>query len=85
MNKEERIEKLKKFTQDPDWSIMVDLLKGHVAPLVDITSIDPRQSNEEIAAEVRGRQLTISSLTKFLNDIKVISGNIINADKPTFK
>lgn len=80
----ELIEKLKKFTNDPDWHIMADIMKGHFAPLYDVMSIDIAKSNDEIASEVRGRQMTVKGITAFLNDAKIISGNI-KSIKTTFK
>lgn len=85
MTNEERIQKLRKFTQDPDWALVQDLMKGHLAPLLDVTSIDASRSNDEIASEVRGRQMTIASLSKFLNDAGIVSGPITRTKPITFK
>lgn len=76
MNREEKIERLKKFTLDRDWYLMEEILKEHLSPLVDVMTIDETKSNDQIASEVRGRQLTIKGLTNFLNDTKIIKGSI---------
>jgi len=76
MNKQETIEKLKKFTQDRDWYLMEDLVKDYLSPLTEVSTIDVTKSNDEIATEVRGRQIAIDGLTKFLNEAKIINGNI---------
>lgn len=83
MTKEEKIQKLKKFTQDPDWNLMEELVNNYLAPLTEIGTIDITKSNDEIATEVRGRQIAIDGLTKFLNEAKIINGNISNT-KPNF-
>ena len=76
MTKEERIEKLRKFTQDPDFSLIVDMFNEHLSPLRDVTTIDSTKSNDEISSEVRGRQISISSLSGFLRDTKLVNEKI---------
>jgi hypothetical protein len=83
MNEELRT-KLNKFFQDPDWALVVGLMNDHLEPLKDVMSIDVRKSNDEIASEVRGRQLTINGLSGFLRDAGVMTQRI-DKSKTTFQ
>jgi hypothetical protein len=79
------IQKLKdKFFTDPDWSVMEELLREYITPLESALNIDATWSNDQIATEVRGRQLAYNSIDKFLVDAGVLKPRIIN-DKPSFK
>lgn len=79
------IQKLKdKFFTDPDWSMMEELIRGYITPLESSLNIDPNWSNDQIATEVRGRQLAYKSLDDFLTQSGVLKQRIINT-KPSFK
>lgn len=71
---EETRKELQKFTQDPSWHLMQELMEGHLEPLRDIMSIDKDLSNDQIASEVRGRQITIKALDSFLRNAGIING-----------
>lgn len=77
-------DKLRKFTADPDWVLIETMFNEHMDPLKSIMTIDVNRSNDEIASEVRGRQLTIESLTKFLKDSNIVNSQSIN-QTTTFK
>lgn len=85
MTKEERIAKLKKFTDDPDFHLLIDLIKEHLAPLESVSSIDRTLSNDQIASEVRGRQLSMESMSNFLSDISILKGSVKDYKPTTFK
>lgn len=84
MDKQEILLKLRKFTQDPDFHLLEEMLMGHLEPLRDINSVDSSLTNDQIASEVRGRQLTIKSLEGFLKDVGIINSKIDNKTT-TFK
>ena len=70
---DEQKEKIKMFTQDRNWNLVVELFDSHIKPLRDIMTIDSQKSNDEIASEVRGRQLTIKGVSGFLKDAQITS------------
>lgn len=80
MTKEERIQKLRKFTQDPDFVLISDMLNEQLQPLRDVMNIDTTRSNDEIASEIRGRQISINSLSNFLRDTKLVNEKIIKSN-----
>jgi len=84
MNQDEIIAKLGKFTADPDWQLMENLVHDYLSPLNDVMSIDVKKSNDEIASEVRGRQISIEGLQKFLQKAKIIN-KPITTKTTTFK
>lgn len=79
----EKARKLEKFIKDPDWNIMEELLQTYIAVHSQINNIDPKKSSDEIAAEVRGRQIAIQSLASFLNETGVIKNAEEKIIKPT--
>lgn len=80
------IQKLKdKFFTDPDWAMMEELLRSYIDPMASSMNIETvGKSNDEIATEVRGRQLAFNALEKFLNDSGVLKPRIIS-DTPSFR
>lgn len=65
-----------KFFTDPDWVMMEELLQEYLAPFRDVLNIKNTMSNDEVASEVRGRQLMVEQLDKFLEDTRVIRSKI---------
>lgn len=78
-------EKLKKFYNDPDWQLVVKMFEDKLKDLRDISKIDAKKSNDEIASEVRGRQISIESLSTFLRDSKIVSAQDITSNPTSFK
>ncbi len=69
----EDLKKLKdKFFTDPDWKLMEELLRGYIDPLQSVQTINSALSNDEIATEVRGRQIAYKSLNDFLEQTQVL-------------
>lgn len=73
-----------KFFTDPDWSMMEELLRSYIDPLQFVNTIDAGMSNDEIATEVRGRQLAYKGLDDFLTQSGVLKPRVSN-DKPNFR
>lgn len=73
-----------KFFNDPDWREMEELINDYLEPFRDISNIPSNKTNDEIATEVRGRQLMTQQLDKFLRDCGVMSGRITR-EKPSYK
>lgn len=65
-----------KFFSDPDWKEMEELIQEYILPFRDVENIVSNKTNDEIASEVRGRQLMVKQLDKFLADTGIISGRI---------
>ena len=82
-----KAEKLKKFVNDPDWSVMEELIKGYIEQWQSVLTVNPSKTNDEIASDVRGRQIATQSMTQFLNDIGVLKENTVEqlTKKTTFK
>jgi hypothetical protein len=79
------IEKLKaKFFTDPDWAMMEELIRSYTTPLESSLNIDVNLSNDQIATEVRGRQLAVKSLEEFLTQSGILRPRIIS-EPVTFK
>ncbi len=73
------LEKLKaKFFTDPDWGMMEELLRSYIDPLESVSNIDSKVSNDELATEVRGRQIAYKALNDFLEQSQVLKPRIIN-------
>jgi len=73
-----------RFFTDPMWPDMEELLLEYLAPFRDVKNIKSDATNDEIATEVRGRQLMVEQLEKFLMDTKVIRSRI-NRPTQSFK
>ena len=75
----EDLTKLKdKFFTDPDWRLMEELIREYIEPLSSSLNIDIKLSNDQIATEVRGRQLAYESLNSFLEQTQVLRPRNIN-------
>ena len=67
------LQKLKeKFFTDPDWAMMEELITSYIEPLASSLNIKSDMSNDEIASEVRGRQLAYNALHTFLSQSGVL-------------
>jgi len=55
-----------KFFKDPDWRLVEQLFLEYLRPLLDLTKIDTKRSNDEITADVRARQIAYDRLMDFL-------------------
>lgn len=62
-----------KFFTDPDWAMMEELILSYIEPLRSVETIDSKLSNDQIATEVRGRQIAYDSMDRFLKDSKVVT------------
>lgn len=77
------IQKLKdKFFTDPDWGMMEELIRTYITPLESCLNIDVTWSNDQIATEVRGRQLAYKGMNDFLEGSQVLRPRIIKETNP---
>ena len=59
----------KEFFTHPNWDSVIDLLRYYISDLQSIDSIDTTgKSNDEIATELRARQITKERIESFIND-----------------
>lgn len=74
------LEKLKaKFFTDPDWVMMEELIREYIEPLESVSEINTKVSNDELATEVRGRQIAYKALNDFLEQSKILKPKINNS------
>lgn len=77
------IQKLKDhFFADPMWPMMEELIRNYITPLESSLNIDVGMSNDQIATEVRGRQLAYKSLNDFLEGSGILKPRIISEANP---
>ena len=69
----QEFEQLRRFTEDPHWSVVEKVLISYIEPLYDISTIDRRLKGDTVKAEVAARQVTIQCLTAFLRDCSLIA------------
>lgn len=73
-----------KFFTDPDWKQMEELIREYIEPLASSLTINATMSNDQIASEVRGRQLAYKALNDFLESTGILRPRTIN-QTTTFK
>jgi hypothetical protein len=73
-----------KFFTDPDWREMEELIMEYLEPFRSVLDVPSSLTNDQIATEVRGRQMMIRQLDKFLADTKMIT-RISKDRKLTYK
>lgn len=74
-----------KFFTDPDWKEMEELILSYIDPFRSVTSVITKDmTNDEIATEVRGRQLMVERLDTFLEDSKIVKSRI-NREPVSYK
>lgn len=73
-----------KFFNDPDWALVEQMIVQYLEPLTGVDSVDTKRTNDEIATDVRARQLAIENLGKFLKDCRILRKQI-NNKVTTFK
>ena len=69
-----------KFFTDPSWGDMEELILEYLAPFRSVMNVDTKKTNDEIATEVRGRQLMLENLDRFLEDSKIITRRLNKND-----
>lgn len=69
----DRLEKLKRLFQDPDWKFVEEMLREYIEPLKDIDYLELSDSATSLKGEIRVRKQTYQLLDKFLKDALAIS------------
>ncbi len=71
-----------KFFTDPDWSMMDEMIRSYIEPFKSVENIPTKLTNDQIATEVRGRQLMVNALETFLSDAQAIKSrkNLSNSN-----
>jgi hypothetical protein len=70
-----------KFFSDPDWSEVEKLIESYIEPMKGVVNIPATLTNDQMATEVRGRQLMVEQLERFLQDAKIIKHKIISPSR----
>lgn len=73
-----------KFFKDPDWALVEQILLEYLRPLIDLTKVDTKRSNDEITADVRARQISYENLIDFLIGAGLLKKGVLEP-KTTFK
>lgn len=75
----EKKKKIKTLVNDPAWNDLEEILMSYIVTQLSIDNLDTKRSNDEIAADIRGRQLAANALANFLKMAEVIKAE--NAEK----
>jgi hypothetical protein len=73
MNKEHQAQLLKICTEHffthPNWNSVLEVIEFYISDLYSIENIDTKgKTNDEIATELRARQITKERLKRFIDD-----------------
>lgn len=71
----ERLEKLKRLFQDPDWKFIEEMLQEYISPLKDIDYLELTDNATNLKGEIRVRKQTYHLLDKFIKDARAIAEN----------
>jgi uncharacterized pyridoxal phosphate-containing UPF0001 family protein len=63
-----RIDKIKRFVQDPEWHIIEDILKEKLEKFKYIDEIDDKQTATEIKAQIKANKKAFNMLYTFLRE-----------------
>lgn len=77
MTKEEKILKIQKFTNDPDWVLVEQMIHEYIEPLRDIGTIDLNRGADSVMADVAGRQKAYDGMVAFLRDCRILKKQTI--------
>ncbi len=72
----------KRFTQDPEWHLVENVIKEFIDPLLSINDIDITQPAEDIKAEVIGKKKAYEALEGFITSKGLIRSSDLAENKP---
>jgi hypothetical protein len=61
-----------RFFSDPEWYQVEELVHSYIDPLLDMSSIDTTQPAEAVKAEIIGRLMAHDTLSKFIEQTKLV-------------
>ena len=76
------MEDITKLIQDPEWSKIEKMVMKYAEEQLDIRTIDLKQPAEHVKAELIGRVKAYNSMTRFLEDTKIVSNKITSIKNP---
>ena len=85
MTDQEKVEKLKKFVDDPDWHIVEEVFNGFIDPLRNIESIDLKEDSSVIKAEVKIRLETCNRIKSLLQNLGLLKTTNDKPQSNTFR
>ena len=71
----------KEFFTHPNWGSVIELLNFYLEDLDGIDNVDTNKTNDEIATEVKAKQITKERLQNFIDDTLTLQK--IKGDVPT--
>ena len=82
-----KVEKLKKFVNDPDWSVMEEILIEFIITHSSIETFETKgKNNDEIASDIKGIKIATNALKHFLQEIGALKATDEKEEKkPSFK
>lgn len=81
MFNQERLEKLKRLFQDPEWKLIDEMLREYIEPLVNLNNLDLSDTATSVKGEIRAKKQYYYLLDKFLKDAQAIAENDVLVDK----
>lgn len=64
------------FFTHPHWESLLSLIELYIEPLKSISTLETKNKhNDEIATELKARQITVDSLSNFIRDSLVVRAN----------
>lgn len=71
----------KEFFTHPNWNSVIELIQYYLEDLDGIDNVDTNKTNDEIATEVRAKQITKERLQNFIDDTLTLKR--VKEDVPT--
>lgn len=80
MFSQEKMIKLKRLFQDPEWGIIEEMFLSYIEPLKDISNINLEDSSKVVKGEIRAKLDFYNAIQRFLIDAKQIADGRISED-----
>lgn len=68
--KQERVDILQNFVQDPNWHVMEEYIKSFFDTSLDVNDINPENNSQTVQAEVIARQKISADIEEMMSDFQ---------------
>lgn len=72
----------KRFTEDPDWHQVEEVIAEFITPLLSIRDIDTKATAEDVKAEVIGKLKAYEALEGFITSKGLVRSSKLAENKP---
>lgn len=72
----------KRFTEDPEWYQVEEVISEFITPLLSIRDIDITQKAEDVKAEVIGKLKAYEALEGFITSRGLVRSSKLTENKP---